>query len=262
MPAHSVLPRRSPHRFGGQSPCAPAGEHLRRWLSSGLDVLFPPRCAVCGAAGHLVCPTCAQQVEPVPAAICAHCGRVQPAATACCTVCEREPSQLLQIRAAGLHTWPLRELIHLLKYEQRPDLAPALARYLAAALAQPAWDGLRDRFDAVAPVPLHPERRRERGYNQAELLAAALCRRCCLPLRIDLIQRSRQTEQQVGLSAHERRINVEGAFTAAAACQGLRLLLIDDVFTTGATLNACADAAVAAGAVLVCGLALAIPVHG
>jgi ComF family protein len=180
---------------------------------------------------------------------------------ACAQCAALDDPPLAQVHAAALHTSPVREFIHLLKYEQRPDLAPALGRYLAAALLRPEWDGLRDAFDAVVPVPLHAERLAERGYNQAELLARALSRRIHTPLHTDLLHRERHTRSQVGLNAQERAANVEDAFVAAPACAGMTLLLIDDVYTTGATLTACATAARSAGARLVCGLTLAMPIH-
>jgi len=243
-------------------PFASSGERLHTWLAACLDLIFPPTCATCGRVGHLICPTCAQLAEPAPRAVCRRCGRVQPAPVECCAQCAAVADPpLAQVHAAALHTSPVREFIHLLKYEQRPDLAPALGRYLAAALLRPAWDGLRDRFDAVAPVPLHAERLAERGYNQAELLARALSRRARIPLRTDLLHRERHTRSQVGLNAAERAVNVEDAFLAAPACTGLAILLIDDVYTTGATLTACATAARSAGARLVCGLTLAMPLH-
>lgn len=235
---------------------------LRRLTTTSLDLIFPPACAGCGRVGHLICPTCAQLVEPTPQTICDCCGRVQATAVARCAACAGGATgPLYRVRAAGLHGGLLRDFIHLLKYEQRPELADPLSRYLVATLARPDWDDLRDCFDAVAPVPLHRERRQERGYNQAELLAAGLSQRTRIPLRADLLQRVKATRSQVGLSQTERRINVEDAFVASAACANRHLLLVDDVYTTGATLTACARAACTAGAVLVCGLTLAIPSH-
>jgi ComF family protein len=110
-------------------------------------------------------------------------------------------------------------------------------------------------------VPLHCERLAERGYNQAELLARALSQRIHVAVRTDLIRRARHTRAQVGLNAQERAANVQDAFLADPACAGMTLLLIDDVYTTGATLTACAIAARDAGAHRVCGLTLAMPVH-
>ncbi len=232
------------------------------WATAGVDLLFPPACASCGAAGHRICPTCAQLVTPTPATLCQRCGRVRETAVDHCVACADDATfPLRRVRAAALHLSPLREWIHLLKYEGRRDLAPLLARYLVAAFDRADWAQIAPHVDAVAPVPLHAERLRERGYNQAELLAAGLCRQRVLPLRTDLLHRAKLTRSQVGLNAGERKANVEDAFTAAPACRGLRLLLVDDVYTTGATLCACASAALAAGAVEVYALTLAQPAH-
>ena len=233
---------------------------LRRWADTCLDLLFPPACAVCGHYGHRICPACAQKVVPVPNTICERCGRVQAVRVQRCGACLGvEDPPLLQVRAAGLHVEPLRHLIHLLKYEERPDLAPDLARYLAAALAGPDWKFLWPQIDAIAPVPLHAERRRERGYDQAELLARGLSARTRIPLRRDLVERTRQTRAQVGLNAAQRQANMRDAFAAQGPCPGLHVLLIDDVYTTGATMAACAAALRGAGATWVCGLTLALP---
>ncbi len=226
----------------------------------GLDLLFPPVCAGCGRAGYALCPLCAQEVEPVGEPICAHCGRRQARAVKRCPLCASEDEPPLDlVRAATLHRWPLREAIHALKYEGRTELAQPLARYLLATLAIPPWPAILPRIDAVIPAPLHARRRAERGYNQATLLARPLCRWMGLPLHTDWLQRTQMTRPQVGLNAHERRANVADAFRASPAVCGKTLLLIDDVYTTGATMTACAAAAKAAGARLVYGLALAQP---
>lgn len=233
---------------------------IRTWTTAGVDLLFPPTCVACDRPGWRICPRCAQLVLPAPQTICQRCGRAQPTPVDRCDLCRDDAAFPLQrARAAALHVSPLREWIHLLKYEGRRDLAPLLARYLVAALDRPDWREIVPRLDAVAPVPLHDERRRERGYNQAELLAQALCERRRLPLRTDLVQRSRLTRSQVGLNRAERRENVQDAFTATSACRGLSVLLIDDVYTTGATLCACASALLKAGVAAVYALTLAIP---
>jgi ComF family protein len=235
---------------------------MRHWATAGVDLLFPPRCASCERAGCRICPRCAQLVTPTPATICRRCGRIQEAVVDHCTTCTGNAAfPLHRVRAAALHTAPLRDWIHLLKYEGRRDLAPLLALYLVAALDQPDWAEIVARLDGVAPVPLHAERLRERGYNQAGLLADELCHRRRLALRTDLLQREKLTRSQVGLTAVERKANVESAFIASPACRGLHLLLIDDVYTTGATLCACAEAALDAGAAEVYALTLALPDH-
>lgn len=238
-----------------------AGQRWRNWVEAGIDLVFPPRCASCGRAGARICADCAQLVTPAPATVCQRCGRMQAMPSATCAQCADADYPLHRVRAAALHLSPLREWIHLLKYEGRRDLGAPLARYLTATLDAPDWAAFCAQLDAVAPVPLHDARRRARGYNQAELLAAGLCRQRRLPLRTDLLRRTKLTDSQVGLNAVERRANVDGAFHAAPACRGLRLLLVDDVYTTGATLRACAHAARAAGAAEVYALALALPNH-
>jgi ComF family protein len=235
--------------------------NLHRVATCVLDLLFPPQCAGCGAPGTEFCDRCAQLVEPVPDTICARCGRPQALAVRLCADCRTAPSPLAGSRAAALHTEPLRQAIHALKYEDRPQLAGPLGRYLVAVFQHDPWQSIADRFDAVVPAPLHAERLRERGYNQSELLAATLCDACGLTLRPGWIARVRATRQQVGLNAAERRQNVAGAFRSSDDVAGTTLLLVDDVYTTGATLRACAEAARAAGANQVYALTLAIPKH-
>lgn len=232
---------------------------LQRLFQQTLDLFFPPACAGCGALGQPLCPVCSQQVEALPATICGHCGRPQPAPTALCANCRRAPGQIRLARAAALHTAPLREAIHALKYAQRPELAPYLGRYLVAAMQTPPWTHLPTPIDAVVPVPLHPSRYQERGYNQSELLAAVLCGQMGLALRPAWLERVRSTPPQVGLNAAERQQNVADAFVAHSAVAGRVLLFVDDVYTTGATLRECARAAISAGAAAVYALTLAIP---
>jgi len=235
-------------------------QRLRTLSSRGLDQLFPPICVGCERAGHLLCPACAQAVEEVGKSICMRCGRQQQQRTDQCAACiKEEESPLTLMRAAALHTWPLREAIHALKYEGQPALADPLARYLCAVFSRPPWVALHADIDAVIPAPLHARRKAERGYNQATLLARHLCLATGLPLQTGWLQRTEFTRPQVGLNAQERRANVADAFTAGPHVRGKTLLLIDDVYTTGATMTACALAARKAGACAVYGLALALP---
>jgi ComF family protein len=141
----------------------------------------------------------------------------------------------------GAYEGTLRKLIHLFKYSGMRRLARPLSDLLAAALP-------RDRqFDAVTPVPLHWRRRWQRGFNQSELLAQAIARRRGIPL-IRALRRGAATQAQAGLSNAQRRENVAAAFRARRRVAGLRILLIDDVMTTGATAGACARALKKAGA--------------
>ena len=236
----------------------------RTLFVQALNLLFPPTCVGCGRPGAAFCDDCAQRVQPVVGPLCAHCGRQQRRTSARCPRCrsEAESDRLPaaeMLRGAALYTMPLREAIHGLKYDARRDLAEPLARYLVAAFNEEQWSNARSQIDAVIAVPLHATRQAERGYNQAELLAQAFCRRTDLASRSEWMARHQFTRPQVGLSAEERHANVEQAFIAQPAVAGHTLLLIDDVYTTGATLRACAAAAKAAGAAAVYALALALP---
>lgn len=208
-----------------------------------LDLLFPPRCVGCGRGGHWFCPVCVAAIQPAPA----WRDGLEP---------------LAGLWVAGLYEDPLRIAIHALKYEGRRQLAAPLGQLLVAAYRRQNQGSARMRFDAILPVPLHPKRQAERGFNQSALLARGLACGVGLPLREDVLTRSRHTPQQVGLDAAQRRANVAGAFACRPghpALAGKRLLLVDDVCTTGATLAACAGALRAAGAREVWGLTLARP---
>ena len=186
------------------------------------DVLLVPRCAGCGEPGSWFCVPCRDQCEPV-----AHEGR-------------------LALRAAGAHAGPLRAAIHRLKYGTEPGLAADLGALVALELARDLATGVT--VDAIVPVPLHPSRAAARGYDQAMLLARAVAARADLPLRTAL-HRIRGGRPQVELDRTARVANIRGAFVAeASSLRGLRVALVDDVATTGATLSDAAAAARSAGA--------------
>ncbi len=160
---------------------------------------------------------------------------------------------LRQIRAAFLYQEPLSQLIQGLKYNQSFGIAAALAEQMVQQM--PAWD---IPLDFVLPLPLHPDRHKKRGYNQAALLADRLTQMVNLPYEPTILARIRDTQPQVGLTLKERRQNMEDAFQAdAGKAAGKNLLLIDDVYTTGATLSAAAAALLDAGAESVSGYCLA-----
>lgn len=170
-----------------------------------------------------------------------------------CAACVREPRPWGALRSYGPYGGVLRRLIHLLKYEGMEPLGATLGR----RLAEPA--GELAPYDVVAPVPLHRSRRLERGFNQAELLGRGLARAAGGRLEPGLLARRRATQPQAGLTAAERRTNLRGSFYAPRreAVRGRKILLIDDVTTTGATLEACARALQRAGAASVVALTLA-----
>lgn len=238
---------------------------FRQVVDRSIEQIFPARCVGCQKYGSdALCSACAQLPEPVSATICLSCGRPEKQQISSCYTCrEFEQSfggaSLAFSRSATLFTSPIREAVHGLKYENRTELAAPLAKYLFAAFRGYPWTDLYSLIDAVVPVPLHAARLAERGYNQAELLADHFCRYAAIPCVPNLLQRSQNTESQVGKNIAARQQNVDDAFRATTPMPGLVLLLIDDVYTTGATLRACAAELKTAGASQVYGLTLATP---
>lgn len=186
--------------------------------------------------GH-PCPTCAQ---PLPA-------------DGLCPACQREPATLDAVWAPFAYTWPLNGMLLQYKNGGHPQLARPLARLLADHLDPDAMRGV----DRVIPVPLHDHRLAERGFNQSEHLARVLCRSHGLVLDRRSARRVIATRSQQGLSRQARRRNLRGAFAVDGDLEGGRVLLLDDVMTTGTTLNALAAAVRRAGAVWVGAVALA-----
>lgn len=217
-----------------------------------LNLLYPPRCAGCGRGGAWYCAACRAQTLPVPPPACRRCG--QTAAGGDCRACAVAPPVAAAVRAATRFEGPIRQAIHRLKYGNLTAVAPALAELLAAAYREAGWS-----VDLVVPVPLHPARRRQRGYNQAERLARPLAAALGLPLTPRALRRVRATADQIGLDAAGRRANVAGAFAVAqpASVAGRTVLLVDDVATTGCTLDAGARALLDSGAAHVYALVLA-----
>lgn len=235
-----------------QLPALTWRNRARGLADSLLNFVFPPVCGACKKAGSLLCEACFAQLQWVQKPLCDRCGRPVTSPTACCSVCQERPLPLKQIRAAVLFAHPVSKLIHNLKYNG----AFALANPLASLMAE-AWGAWHMPIDVVLPIPLHAERERKRGYNQSTLLARAFCQRVGVPFAEDVLQRTRFTTPQVGLSAVDRLKNVQNAFQADRSVLGKRVLLIDDVCTTGATMAAAANALYAAGAQTVSGYCVA-----
>ncbi len=216
------------------------GEVLSRIGSVLVEVVYPARCAGCGRRGCWVCGDCDAALPRFAPPWCQRCGA--PVALDAC-VCSELPPEIGGLRSVGRYDGWLRRAIVRFKYEEEW----ARADHLSAALAEPlaTWQDL----DALVPVPLHPERLRRRGYNQSALLAEGAGQRLGLPV-LPALQRVRATPRQVGLGAEDRRRNVEDAFAVSMGTDlvGKRLVLVDDVVTTGSTLEACAAALLSGGA--------------
>lgn len=239
---------------------------LARWFDPLLDLVFPAVCPICATrsddpAHRPFCGPCwaALPVELGPG--CSLCGEPFPGlgGVLACDTCRRTPPPYTFARAVGPYRDGMREAIHALKYGRRPVLATPLGRLLAEAGARAlptppdAW------ADGLVPVPLHPARLAERGFNQAELLAVPCAARWRLPVLARALIRARPTLPQADLDAEARRANVRDAFRVPRSTdvRDRRLLLVDDVLTTGATVGAAARALRAAGAAAVGVLTLA-----
>jgi ComF family protein len=197
-----------------------------------LDLLFPDRCAACGAGAGLLCGRCRARLRPYPPG-------------------DGPTPGLDGVAVAWLYEGPAQRAIHALKYGRRRRVADALADALADAVGAPPPGA------ALIPVPLHRGRLAERGFNQSAALAGRLARRWGLPVLDGPLARTRDTGHQAGLARRARLANVAGAFVWRGAPPPPKAILVDDVLTTGATLAACAAALRAAGAREVRAVALA-----
>lgn len=221
-----------------------------------LDLFFPRRCVNCNRVGSLLCTQCQSKINRVVPPICEYCGRggIDPTARRCSS-CEERPLSIESIRAVGYHEGPLREAVHALKYNHLSGLAFPLGALVAQWMRENSWTA-----DAAIPVPLYPDRERERGYNQAVLIARAASMESGIVLLESGLVRVRPTRDQVGLDRASRRRNMEGAFQANdMTIRGKTIVVIDDVTTTGATLESCAIALYNSGAKRVRGLTVSRP---
>lgn len=215
-------------------------------------LLLPSRCAGCGRRGVELCERCLAAIRGLDRASCPRCGRHSKLGRLCPS-CEQYDGPLSGIRTACVYEGVARKAIHGFKYRQRSALAGPLAGLLAAELLQRPL-----KLDYLVPVPLHPRRLAERGFNQSGLLARHLGTGLEVPV-LDCLERNRETRTQADLKAQARRQNVRGAFSArhGTRLDGARVGVVDDVCTTGATLEDCARALREARASAVWGIAVA-----
>ena len=226
--------------------------------------LFPSDCRLChpplvNISRLPVCLPCLAEIHAITGGVCSICGerlfspRAPNPAEMRCDLCHRLAPPFVKAAAYGSYDGGLRELIHLLKYEQVRPAAAVLGRMLAEAVSglDSAWT---QNPVVVVPVPLHARKSRQRGFNQSELIAQhALKLRAGngrLVLRSKILERRRETQSQIGLTRHQRRENLRGSFAVARPEEiaGREVLLVDDVFTTGTTVSECARVLRRAGA--------------
>jgi ComF family protein len=230
-------------------------------LAQGLfTALFPSDCRLCSTpltniSRLPVCPSCLLAMVPISASTCEICGErlgvdYSASANQICPACQESRPHFTKAAAYGAYDGGLRELIHLLKYEQVAPAAGVLGHMLAEAIQKlsPIADSI-----LVIPVPLHRSKRRQRGFNQAELIARAALKINALPsakLAGDVLERTRPTVSQIGLTRPQRVENIRGAFRVRhpSRVSGRNIVLVDDVLTTGTTVSECARILRKAGA--------------
>ncbi len=200
-----------------------------------IDLVYLPECVCCGKIGYRCCPDCWDKRVLYSNDICQKCGKPSPQKTICIE-CTSTSSPLSKIRSLGEYDGILHDFIIALKYYRNIGLAEMLLPDLRQVIENAQFN-----FDMIVPVPLNKIRQRQRGYNQVAVWGKLLSESLKIPLSMHVLKRERNTASQVNLSAEKRMKNVLGAFSANPdRINGKNILLLDDVITTGATLNECA----------------------
>lgn len=225
---------------------------IYKYAWASLDLLFPPHCGGCNSPGSRWCTQCQKSVKKIPAVVCIQCGR--PSDTqAKCSICEYNAPSYDELRSWAFYEGPVRKAIHKLKYRGDITLGELLARPLIKVVKNLSWCP-----DLIVPVPMGDKRQSIRGYNHAVLLSRPVALALGKLFAPKSLRKIRETSTQVGLSFTDRLTNVNGSFQAVENyVQAKRVLVIDDVTTSGATIEACACALKEAGAERVFGLTVA-----
>jgi ComF family protein len=221
---------------------------IKNWLETLITFIYPAKCRRCEVPMgleriHYICDSCWEQIEFLTPPWCRICGipldypeDAAPDATLTCTDCRMDAPPYDRLRAVAFYEPTMREAIHLFKYQRKQVLAEPLIQLIIDHLPD---DLATEAYDLLLPIPLHRKRLRERGFNQAEQLAKGIAKVWNVPIGADVLRRVRDTAPQSSLeSRHARRENIADAFEVHSPelIQGRRILLIDDIFTTGTTI--------------------------
>lgn len=240
---------------------SPLSRGLRKAGRLAADILYPRRCPVCDRPvrpfGALICPGCEKVPVKTGACTCLKCGRRVPARMAFCTGC-RERKHFFYCGCSAFSYGSIRESLYRFKYMGRQEYAAWYGQEMTRALAARVRKGGFPKPDLIVPVPLSEKRMRKRGYNQAALLAREVAGRCSVPCLEGALKRVRDTKPLKTEGVLERQENLKRSFLVYGNDVKLKsIMLIDDIYTTGATVDACAAALLSAGAVNVTFLTLA-----
>ena len=217
---------------------------LNHGLWQAVDLLFPPACIQCGKEGERWCLECQSIIERVGQRVCRKCGkRLQKGRL--CKECGQHFPRYTALRSYGIYRDPLRKAILRIKYHRDLALGEILTGLMVQLVNEQAWD-----LDLILPVPISPMKLGERGYNQVDLFARPMAWRMGLPYRTGVLSRAHEVTSQVKLTAVDRRLNVAHAFQLDRPdmIRGKRILLVDDVATTGSTAEVCSGLLLDAGA--------------
>ena len=202
-------------------------------IDSILNFILPVACVICNAQVlerrfSAVCPECWANLSPIVGPLCVRCGMPAIAIEGPCGRCRTGENIFDFARSAVLFNQPARKIVHHLKYADRVSLARPIGRILQDLMKREGFVG-----EVVLPVPLHRSREQERGFNQAELIA----RNLSLSIDLKILKRRKRTPSQTGLSRAERAKNLSAAFELCGSVAGARIVVVDDVLTTGSTMN-------------------------
>lgn len=221
-----------------------------KWLDNGLlDLIYPRRCPICDritGEKYRICPECRKKIRWIEEPACMKCGKpLSDGRREFCPDCEQKKHHFIQGKTLWVYEKNVTESMYRFKYQNKREYGSVYA----AELAEKYGDWIRkQKIQAIIPVPLHKKRRRKRGYNQAEILAKELGRILDIPVHTDLLVRVRNTKPQKELNAAERKNNLKKAFkTTKSSVQLQYILIVDDIYTTGSTLDAAAAALAEAG---------------
>jgi len=227
-------------------------EFVYRFFWQSVDWIYPPRCVGCGQPDSIWCEACRKSVQEITSSFCPKCGYPRNEAEIC-RGCDRYCPQFTSVRSWSVYEKSVKEAIHALKYQNNLSVGSIFCESLVAVILREGW-----KPDAIVPIPLSKVRMKERGYNQAAILAYPVSLRLGVPMFQNLIQRTKTTESQVHLNHYERMANLQNAFSARYTHHKFRkVLIVDDVITTGSTINDCARAILESGAEEVYGISVA-----